>query len=283
MQELNALENELGTARSNYKKQRTELDSAQNQYLAKNKLSWDRINEVIAVVESGFSELTLSLDDIKKIRKQIVACGSFFRLVQQLKNKTEEERLEISKLDDLHDKYQLECTNLVRYEEQLSTKVSGKLEFEKKLNEKIDSTRLKLSELRNECLAKAKNLYITDLIMDFLLSKNGISNRDLDRLVNMFVVLRQKRAGIEPKRVTDADGNLICECSLPRPFNVLASHKVNTEYAGGEFAHLLTPMVKDQFVSRWDYDVAEFNHNISGKLNVLTAIAETIKKERERR
>ncbi|MFH1663174.1 MAG: hypothetical protein ABH934_04580 [Chloroflexota bacterium] len=86
-QELDTLKKDFETTRLNYRKQRTELDSAQNLYLAKNKLSWDRINEVIAVVESGFSELTLSPDDIKKIRKHIVACGSFFRLVQQLKNK----------------------------------------------------------------------------------------------------------------------------------------------------------------------------------------------------
>ncbi len=282
-QELDALKNTLETARSNYKKQRTELDSAQNLYLVKNKLSRDRIIEVIAVVESGFSELTLSPDDIKEMRKRIVDCGSLYRLVQQLKKKTEEERLEINKLDDLRDKYQLECTNLVRYEQQLSTKVSGKLEFEKELNEKIDSTRLELSDLRDDCLTKIENLNISQLIMDFLLSKNGISNNRLDDLVNIFVVLRQKRIGIEPKRITDADGNLICECSLPRPFSDLESSKVNTEHARREFAHLLTPMVKDQFVSRYDYDLAEFNHNVSGKLNVLTAITETMKKEMERR
>jgi len=37
---------------------------------------------------------------------------------------------------------------------------------------------------------KADNLYISHLIMDFLLSKNRISNKGLYSIVNMFVVLR---------------------------------------------------------------------------------------------
>lgn len=49
------------------------------------------------------------------------------------------------------------------------------------------------------------NLYVSHLIIDFLFSPNGLGNSDLDRLVGMMIALRQKRLGIGPKQVTDAN------------------------------------------------------------------------------
>jgi len=45
-----------------------------------------------------------------------------------------------------------------------------------------------------------------------------------------------------------------------------------------EFAQMLSPLVKDKFVSRFDYDMAEIKHEMSK----TTAVIEATLKERSR-
>jgi hypothetical protein len=53
---------------------------------------------------------------------------------------------------------------------------------------------------------------------------------------------------------------------------------MDTDHAREVFAHLLTPLVKDKFISRFDFDMAEIKH----EMDQITAVTEAIIKERNR-
>ena len=99
---------------------------------------------------------------------------------------------------------------------------------------------------------------------------SNLSEYDLDRLVNLLIALRQKRLGIEPRRVTDANGEVICECLIPKICGNIKVSDSDIDGIRATFAHLLTPMVKDKFISRFEYDMAETRH----KKEILLAILE---------
>ena len=99
---------------------------------------------------------------------------------------------------------------------------------------------------------------------------SNLSEYDLDRLVSLLITLRQQRLGIEPRRVTGANGEVVCECLMPKIYGNIKVSDSDIDGIRATFAHLLTPMVKDKFISRFEYDMAESKH----KGEILLAIME---------
>ena len=85
--------------------------------------------------------------------------------------------------------------------------------------------------------------------------------------------LRQKRLGIGPKRLKDPNGKVVCECQEPRIYGDIRMDESDIDEVRGKFAHLLTPLVKDKFISRFDYEMREIRHK--------TEICDAILHERE--
>ena len=92
------------------------------------------------------------------------------------------------------------------------------------------------------------------------------------------ITFRQSRLGIKPTCVTDASGKVICECQVPKVYRNFDAHTVNTDHTREVFAHLMTPLVKDKFISRFDFDMAETRHEI----DKMTAVTQAIINERNK-
>ena len=119
-----------------------------------------------------------------------------------------------------------------------------------------------MEELQQTASQLTQNLYVSRLIIDFLFAPESISDHDLDRLVSLMIGLRQKRLGIEPKQFKDHDGKIICECQVPRIYGDIRMDESDIDKVRENFAYLLAPLVKDKFVSKFDYETAEFRHKI---------------------
>jgi len=106
----------------------------------------------------------------------------------------------------------------------------------------------------------------------------SVSDYELNQFVNMMITIRQNRLGIKPGWVVGPKGNVVCECQVPKVYGNFAAHAVDIDHAREVFACFLSPLVKDKFVSRFDYDLAKLNHEISER----TAVIEATLKERNR-
>jgi len=100
------------------------------------------------------------------------------------------------------------------------------------------------------------------LIIGFLFAPGSISDHDFDRVVSLMVAARQKRLGIGPKQIKDQDGKVVCECQVPRVYGGITMGKSDMDEAREHFAYLLVPLVKDQFISKSNYQTREIQHKI---------------------
>lgn len=96
--ELNSITRTTAAAREAFKKQREDLRSEQEKYLAENKLSWEKIKLVKAAIDSGFRGSGLSETEIKNLRNKIVATGSLTKAAKQLREEKKQLQDEIENL-----------------------------------------------------------------------------------------------------------------------------------------------------------------------------------------
>jgi len=272
--ELDSITKAIATAQDTFRKQKNDLKSQLDEYLIQNKLSLKKVKLVEAVINSGFGDTNPTETEIEGLREQIVATGSLCRLNKQLGHKRSELQSEVDQLAHEKVSYRSSVHNLKHIENKLNNLIREKIQERDRLDVELKSKRAELAELNLEISEKIENLYVSHLIIDFLFAPNSISTYDLDRLVNIMIALRQNRLGIKPNRVIDANGNVICECQVPKVYSNFDTDKVDTDHAREAFAYLLSPLVKDKFVSRHDYEMAEFRHEYSQKTAVMEAILE---------
>jgi len=115
------------------------------------------------------------------------------------------------------------------------------------LNITIQEKEAKLKELTQSTSQREITNFEASLIAAFLVSPEGLDNYSLDNLVGLMVALRQKRLGVGPKQVKDAEGNVICQCPVPVLGN-LVDKDIDMDIIRKELALHLMPLVKDEFM-----------------------------------
>jgi predicted nucleic acid-binding Zn-ribbon protein len=280
--ELNSVQRTIATAKENFHTQKAELQSQQEKYLRENKLSWKKIKLVVSLLNSELSATGLKEEQIERLREQISATGSLIIVMTQLKQKKNSLQSEIDDLSDYVQHYTREIEQLAHTREQLEISIHHKKDERGKLETEIESKGTELAEVKREITEKTESLYISHLVIDFLLNPVGITNYDLDRLVEMMIALRQKRLSIEPKQVLDASGKVVCRCQVPRISTDLKAHDIDVNHARETFALLISPLVRDKMVSRFEYDLAEMKHETLGKVAVAKATLDATIQERNR-
>jgi predicted nucleic acid-binding Zn-ribbon protein len=276
--ELDAVTNALATAQDMFHKQKNDLKAQMDEYLTQNKLSWQKINTAIALLDRELGRASLTGAEIENLSGRIYRAGSLINIIKQLGQ--EKERLQ-SEVEKLAHKEQTCATNvkqLKNIDENLRESISANKQTLGELNTELKSQRGEVEELKQTTSQYTQNLYVSRLLLDFLFAPKAISDYDIDRLVSLMIGLRQKRLGIGPKQVIDPDGKVICECQLPRMYGNTKMDEPDIDEVRGVFAHLLTPLVKDKFISRFDYDMAEIKNETSQTIAVTEAILEERKK-----
>ena len=274
--ELESITIAMMTTQELIQKQKDSLKSELDEYLAQNKLSWKKVNLVKMIFDAELSEAGLKRREIEDIENSITHTGSLSIVVKNLRHEKDVLKTEVDKLLQRKQVYIENAKELKGSSDQFEKSISENKRNLKLMNTELESKRSELQELEYLTGQRTHNFYISRMILDFLGAPNSLNNSDFDRLVNLMISLRQKRLGIEPKQVTGANGEVICECLIPKIYGNIEVSDSDIDGIRGVFAHSLAPMVKDKFVSRFDYDMAEIKHEISKSI----AVAEAILKEK---
>jgi len=267
--ELDSITRATTTAKEGFHKQQADLKSEQDKYLADNKFSWEKVKLVEAVFKSALQHTGLNEEETERLRRQIVTAGSLIQITRELAEKRNQLQRSIDDLKVYQQHYSDVVGNLAHEREQLEIALKEKQRAKDELEGELDAERAKLVEIKQEVADRIENLYVSRLIIDFLFAPKNISDRDLDRLVSMMVMLKQKRLGIGTEQVTDANGTVVCQCQLPCITTDFEEHEIDIDHARGTFAYFLSPLVRDKFVSRFEYDLAKMERDYSKEIAVL--------------
>ncbi len=270
--ELESITLAMTTTQELFQKQKDSLKSELDDYLAQNKLSWNKVNTAATLLETELGKSGFSKREVDQLSERIRYTGSLINIINQLKQEYASLQPEVAKLTHEVRSSTDSVNKLREIDENFRKSISTNQQESDKIISELTSKMEELEEVKQTTYQYSYNLYISRLIIDFLFVPGSIQNYDLDRLVSLMIGLRQKWLGIEPKQVLDKDGNILCKCDVPRMYGTTDLPDAAIIYARSTFAQLLTPLVKDQFVSRRDYDMAELMHETSKTTAVAQAI-----------
>ena len=271
--ELDAVTKAIATAQDMFRKQKEDLKARMDEYLAQHKLSWKKINTVVALLDMELGRVGMAKADIERLSGRIYHAGSLVSVSNQLKKEKEGLQSEVDRLAQEKQTLATSTNALKNIDESLQTSIPRNKQELDRINTELNSKRLELEELQQTASQLTQNLYVSRLIIDFLFAPESISDYDLDRLVSLMIGLRQKRLGIGPKRLKDPNGKVVCECQVPRIYGDIRMDESDIDEVRGKFAHLLAPLVKDKFIPKFDYEMREIRHK--------TEIIEAILQERK--
>jgi len=218
---------------------------------------------VEAVIRSGLKGTGLTEKDKQRLCEQIRDTGSILVVTKQLEQKRDKVKSKVSRLILEKDTYLRNIIQLKASEAALTNSVAAKSKETIKLDGEIRSEQSQLQRLRKEISEKTSDLYICHLILDFLFDREQLTTEDLDRLASMMLTLRQERLDINPRAT--AAGAIIYKHELPRIYSDFWAQKPNVNVITEAFAFLLTPLLKDKLVSKYDYDMARSGYDVIRK------------------
>jgi len=265
--ELDSITKAIATAQDTFSKQKKELKAQLDEYLAQNQVSWRKVKTATALLESGLSEVGLTKEGIKELSSQIAVAGSLAVAIKQLEQKRDEVKAEVDQLVQEKSHYahsvdQLKALNGKVFDS-LAAKGQDDLRLDAEIQSKtkeLDGLNQTMAETTAQMASMVRDMYIAQLILAFLAAPNALSAHGLDDLVSLMVALRQIRLGVGAKQVKDASGEVICECQIPEIYHKVELDSVDINLAREQLALCLVPLVKDKFVSKFDYEMAERRH-----------------------
>jgi hypothetical protein len=252
---LDSITKAIATAQDNFAKQKSQLKAEMEKYLAQNQLDWQKVNMAVALLNNELNGVGLNQGEVGDFSKQIAAAGSLIVAIKQLEDKRHELKSEVDQLAQETDAFTSSVAKLGNVNQKLCNSIFEKGQERDKLDAEIETRTLLVSELRQTMSLMADDMYVTHLIITFLFDPSRLSSHDLDQLVGLMVGLREKRLGSGPKQVKDADGSIVCQCQVPAIHSNLDADNVDTDQVREQLAFYLMPLVKDKFISRWDYEV----------------------------
>ena len=121
------------------------------------------------------------------------------------------------------------------------------------LTDTISCKKSFLLDRDKELSERRHDLAVTNLILGFLLSKDGANFLDFDYLFNLMFSIMKKRYGYELNKVVDSNGKVICECKYPLLSTNFSEQELNDDKVRDRLAACLLPLVKDRFVPSSEY------------------------------
>ncbi|MFC2000959.1 hypothetical protein ACFLUZ_00445 [Chloroflexota bacterium] len=255
-----SINNAITSAQDGFDQQKKSLQLKLKKHMAKDNLSWQRIREVEAVIDSGLKGTGLTDKDKQRLCEQMRDTGSILVVTKQLEQKRDKVKSEVGRLILEKDTYLKGIKQLKTSETAITKNVVAKAKKTIELDGEIKSEQLQLQRLKKEISEKTNDLYICHLILDFLFDLERLTAEDLDRLVSMMLTLRQERLDINP-RLTMA-GAIIYKHELPRIYTDVKALKPNVNAIREAFVFLLAPLLKDKLVSKYEYDMAKSGYEV---------------------
>jgi hypothetical protein len=260
--ELDTMTSAITTAQDMFRKQKEYLKARMNEHLAQNKLSWKKVDTTTALLDGELGRAGMTRADMKRLSKRVRDAKSLAKAIKGLEKEKKGLQADVYRLAQKNRETAASVEELQNAIDSLETSMFQKSTEVFELNKGLVLKMAEYERLQKAASQITDNLYVTHLILGFLFAPEGIDDDDLDRLVSLMIGLRQKRLGVGPKRAKDRDGKVICECQVPRIYGDVSMDESDIDEVREKFAHLLTPLVKDKFISRFDYDVREMSHKV---------------------
>ncbi len=254
--ELNSITDAMSTAKDTFTDQKRQLKIQLKEYRAQHKLSWEKVNLVIALMNNKLHETNLTQAEIDKLGNDITEAGSLTIAIKELKGEKEKLQSEVKKLNEEKDLYQNSIKNFERLNESACNRLYQKIEEERALNQDIQSKKTELDELKVKIVRIKHDIQTSGLILNCLRSPQTLKDFEFDRLVNIMIALRRLRSGKDGIIVKDDQGKILCQCEIPYLFTLFPGDEINIDFARGMLANYLLPLVKDQYVHKYDYQTA---------------------------
>ena len=267
--ELQAITKAITAAQETFAKQKAERESQLKEYMAQNELSWDKVNKVLAVIHSELKKVGLSQDEEGAISKEIAKVGSLTVLRENLEKQKKELESDCAQLSQQQKELTGYVNGLTGIYRKLSGEILGQTNQRSELNTRLKTKKAELSQFEKVASTCAADLYACQLILGFLTAPDLLNNYNFDQLTRLILALREIRLGGAPMRVTDAEGNIVCQCPVPTQYIPLNQYGVNVDQAREKLALYLVPLVQDKFVSKLEYDAAQVSLAISETNKIL--------------
>jgi len=257
---LDSISKAIETAQASFKKQKEVLQSELEGYLANSKLSWEMIKEVEAMIDFGLTDAGLSQIEKRNLRKMIRHTGSALIVAKEFRQEKDRLKFEVDRLVGERDTHQKAVKELQCSEATVVGSIEAMTQKRDELDRELQTDTLHAENLSQEISRRVSDIYICHLIMDFLFNTEQVSNEDIDRLASMMMTLRQQRLAIKPRMVgVEA---IIYKHEFPRIYTELKAQNIDIDSVKMAFAFLLTPLVKDQMVSKYDYDTLKSGYEV---------------------
>lgn len=260
--ELNSITKAIATAQDSFAAQKDQLKLELEQYLAQNKLSWEKVNAAVALLSVELGKKGLSQEGIGQLSKQIASAGSLFVAVKQLEKERDRLQSEVNQLAQEKNAYASSVSNLEHVNQKLCNSIFEKAHERDQLNTEIESRKSYLEQLNQTIALNIHDIYISNLIIGLLILSDSLSDYDLDQLAGLMLAVRQLRLGEGIKEIRDNEGNAMCLCPVPKILTNLATYDVDFSKVKDTLASYLMPIVKERFVSRQEYEMAKANHQL---------------------
>lgn len=260
--ELNSLTNALATAQDTFHKQKQDLKSQLDEYLAQNKFSWEKVNTAVALLSVELGKKGLSQEGIGQLSKQIAFAGSLFVAVKQLEEERDRLQSEVNQLAQEKNAYASSVSNLEHVNQKLCNSIFEKGHEVNELDTEIEAKKSCLEQLNQTITLNIHDIYIANLIIGLLILSDSLTDYDLDQLARLMLAVRQLRLGEGIKEIRDNEGNAMCLCPVPKIMTNLLVYKVDINEVRDTLASYLLPIVKDRFVARQEYEMAKANHQL---------------------
>jgi transposase len=255
---LDTVNKAIAAAHDVFQKQKKELESQLDDYLAQNKLSWNKVNMTMAILNTGLSDCGLGEEDAKKVSGDIDHAGSLIAYIKQHEFEKAELETEINKLTIKHQEIETSNTALEMMKSDLTASIQDKTEVEKEISDVLYGETNKLAEVGKIISCHVDLIGITRLLLTFLTTSDKLSGSDIEELTRMIIFIRQARLGITPDKCKFIDGSYIYECKLPSSyFATSLRYPYSIDMARKKLATIITPLIQNEFMPRFEWDIKE--------------------------
>ena len=276
--QLDTIRKSIETAHETFQKQKDGLGIELDEYLTRNKLNWKKVQLAVALFDNEVGKGGLSEREREILADRLRSVLSLKNVIEQKQQEKSQLESSITVIRQEKRKEIEEVEQLKQERENLKQSLTADNKKRDDLIEEVQFLEAKSRQLDKDITDKGGNLYASHLFLDFMFAPKAINDTDLDHLVNMMIMLRQQRLGIIPKQVIDGDGTVVCQCQVPRISYYPRYEGVTLDNIRTELAEHLVPLLKDKFVSKFQFDMAVMNHEI----DKLTAVTEAVLQERGR-
>lgn len=238
--ELASLTREIASTRNNFHKQRMDLQSQLDGFMSQNRLSWNTVNTVHAILKDKLNKAGVGEKGIAQISKEITTAGSLTvhlsKKQAKVKRLHQEEKARTSRIDGLKEE-----------ERKRELSVKGKEIARDFADDELKEKQKKLTEIDQVISDYIEDITASRLIIEFLASPYNLTTKDFDQLLHRMRSVRNQNAGIEYQESKIRD-KFSSEMIMPRLSKRFEKYQANLEDAREQLAYYLVPILKDRVV-----------------------------------